>query len=570
MPINDKFQQKDLEYLRQQATQKFDKIRGTWIDIGEWVMPYRLRWLLSQTRGKRNNHHIVDITHILALRSFVAGFLEGNTSASRPWFAIVHPDPDVNGFTPNRMWLDFFTNRVLAGFAGSNYYNSAGQFYYDYGTFNTGAQYIEEKKTGGTHFHNLEPGAYKVLNNSRGEATTLVREFCLTVKNIVDRYAKKTNGHWDWSNISKRVRTMYENGDYYQEVDIVNVVMENPFFDLEQPITGSNRQWVSLHYEVGGLMGNYSPDARNYGTIDTNEEQKYLEINYSKRKPFVVGKAHSSGNFEYGEDGPSTIAINVIKSLNKKEIAKDVAIEKMINPAMQGSAHLNKSYVTTQSNKFIPLDPTSLVQGGLKPVHDINQGLGALVNDQADLRQTVNKAYYADFLLYLSLNPKTRTAEETRAIINEQQLVLGPNLQALNWSYNTPLVEFMMDYTLDNDPYLPPAPEGLQGQFLSIQFISTFAQAQKAADLPNIRQYVNEMMNLSQFSPGVLDKVNLDRLADLYEDRLFLPAGLNRDQSEVDQMRQQAQAQAQRNQMIQEQLPALADAAKNFSTAQKP
>ena len=85
MPINDKFQQKDLEYLRQQATQKFDKIRGTWIDIGEWVMPYRLRWLLSQTRGKRNNHHIVDITHILALRSFVAGFLEGNTSASRPW-----------------------------------------------------------------------------------------------------------------------------------------------------------------------------------------------------------------------------------------------------------------------------------------------------------------------------------------------------------------------------------------------------------------------------------------------------------------------------------------------------
>src|SRR5574338_165530 len=89
------------EFIRHQAKQKFDQVRSTWIQCGEWSMPYRISWLKNQTEGDRNNNHIVDPTHILALRSYVAGFLEGNTSATRPWFRVGTGDPDRNKFTPN-------------------------------------------------------------------------------------------------------------------------------------------------------------------------------------------------------------------------------------------------------------------------------------------------------------------------------------------------------------------------------------------------------------------------------------------------------------------------------------
>jgi hypothetical protein len=178
----------------------------------------------------------------------------------------------------------------------------------------------------------------------------------------------------------------------------------------------------------------------------------------------------------------------------------------------------------------------------------------------------VDKLYYADFLLFLSKNPKTRTATETNAILQEQQLVIGPNLQSLNWSYNVPVIEFVMDYVLFEGAWIQenPPPEALTEKALRPEFISPFAQAQKAADLPSIDRYIAMVMDVGQVNPRIFDKVNLDKLADLYEDRLFLPAGLNNPQAKVDAMREQAQMQAQQQQMLQEALPAVAGAAKDM------
>jgi hypothetical protein len=94
--------------------------------------------------------------------------------------------------------------------------------------------------------------------------------------------------------------------------------------------------------------------------------------------------------------------------------------------------------------------------------------------------------------------------------------------------------------------------------------ISTFAQAQRAADLPQINQYIDMLQRVGQLDPSVFQKANLDKLCDLYEDRLFLPAGLNRDQADVDAMRQQAQANMERQQMLTEALPSVAGAVKDL------
>lgn len=571
--MNYEYSKSDCEYLRVLAKQKFDKVRATWIDVGRWVLPHRVKWLESRSleNGQRNNQHIVDTTHIDSLRSFVAGFLEGNTSATRPWFRIQSNDEDKNMVPENHAWLDKYTRRCLNCLSSSNFYHSAGGFYYDYGTFNTGAHFIDEIR-GSLFFHNLVPGSYYVINNGFGEAVVLVREMQLTVKALVDTYGRKTpNGSWDWSNFSSNVRKLYEQGTYTQMIDIVQVVKENEHFDPEQPQLLMNKRWVNLTYELGGAGGTTYAEGMEDGLdssvnpMRSREQGVYLKKTATRRKPFIVGASDRNGNFEYGEKGPSTDALGAIKSLNKKAIGKDQALEQMLRPAVQGPANLRKSYITTAPNSYIPLDATSMKPGGgLRQVFEINPAIGAVIQDVSDLRQMVGKHYFADYLLYLTMNPKTRTAAETNAIVQEQQLIIGPNLQSLNFTYNIPVLEFVMSFVLDEDPFLPPPPDNLAGTFMKTDFISVFAQAQRAADLPAVDRYLAMIMNVGQIDPKIIQKANLDKIADIYEDRLYLPAGINVEQSKVDAQRQQDLAAAQRQQALTETMPALAKSAKDL------
>jgi hypothetical protein len=564
---------KECEFLRYQSKQKFDKVKSAMIDCGRWAAPWRTKWLQSQTEGERNNYHIVDPTHILALRSFVAGFLEGNTSATRPWYRWGTNDPDLNTTNENKIWLDKFTRRTLQVLNTSNFYHSAGQFYYDFGAVHTGAHYIDETPNG-PFFHNLIPGAYFSINDAYGEAVILVREFSMTVKALVDYYGvRKKSGGYDWSNFSSHVKKMYEDSNYTQLVEVVHVITRNKDFDPTRAQALTNRQWLSLTYEVGAA-GQYPADANasGTGTPDPFDEKRYLKIGASRRKPFIVGKSPSNGNFEWGETGPTLDALGLIKSLNKKAIGKDQALELMLRPPVQGPANLKKSYVSTAPNTFIPLDAQSIaMKGGLRSIYEVNPAIVHLNQDTMELRQMVDKIYYADYLLYLSRNPKTRTATETNAIVQEQQLIIGPNLQSLNWTYNTPVLEFIADYVLYEDPWVleNPPPKSLGDTFLRPEFISVFAQAQKAADLPSIDRYMGMIEQVGQLNPKIWDKVNIDRLADLYEDRLFLPAGLNNPQAQVEAKREEAQAQMMRQQMLAETLPAMAGAAKDLGLGSK-
>lgn len=558
------------EFLRSQAKRKFDKIRATWIDLLRWTMPHRATWLLSQTPGERKNYHIVDPTHVLAQRSFVAGFLEGNTSASRPWYRIATRDQERNDNYENKAWLQHFTSRTLAYLGSSNFYHAAGSFYYDYSSVNTGAHYFEVLKEGGFFVHTLVPGSYYVINNAYGEAAILIREFCLNVKAVVDSYGGvDKNGKADWSNLSAGVQKMYRDGNYTQMIEVCHIIQENPDYDVKNPDAPNNRRWLELTYELGnGEKGNFSDGNLVEGFDDWAKNDTYLKRFTTRRKPFVVGK--SSEDFEYGERGPTLDALGLIKSLNKKAIGKDRALEQILAPTLQGPASLRKSYVSTAPNSYIPLDGRSIAsKQKVESVYQINPAIGSLIQDVSDMRQQVDKIYFADYLLYLSKNPKTRTATETDAIVEEQQRIIGPNLQSLNFTYNLPVLDWIMDYVIHEDQYLLPPPPDLQGQSLKPEMISVFAQAQKAADLPSIDRYIGMIMNVAQIDPKVLDKANLDKLADLYEDRLYLPAGLNNPQSKVDAKREQAQADMKRQQALQETIPAMAKAAKDASSIQQ-
>jgi hypothetical protein len=236
---------------------------------------------------------------------------------------------------------------------------------------------------------------------------------------------------------------------------------------------------------------------------------------------------------------------------------------------MQGPASLKKSYQNSGNpGSYVPWGAQDAAQGGAKPLMQMNPAINTLNEDVADLRNMVRKMFYEDLMLFLSQNPKTRTAEEVRAVMAEQQLVIGPALQSLNYTLNTPLVEYLAAYAIEVDPYVGEPPAEIAGTQLKIVFISVFAQAQRSADLPGIDRYIAMVSNVGQLNPSIWDKANLDVLANLYDDRLYLPAGLNRSDAEVAQLRQQRQQQQAQQQQMLEAAPAMAKARKDEAQAQ--
>jgi len=554
------------ELIRSEADVYYNQVANTFKECTYWTIPHRLPFLTGEQHGKRNNNHIVDPTHILALRSGVAGFLEGNTSSTRSWFIYKHQDPTMDQIAPVRAWFDAFNRRCLYNSQASNLYHAMGEFYYEYLINNT-AVLFKEKRDNKMFFTSLPVGSYRLLSGLDGRADTLIYIRKMSVKNVVDGYGQyDENGAPIWDNFSGYVKEAYCANAYSEEIDVVTIIERNPEYNAKQIELGKNRAYISVTYEAPS--GQTSSKYRNNHLWETEVygANKFLKIGYFKNKPFLAAKT-SSGAYPYGERGPTLDAMGVIKSLNKNRINKDKALQQLTDPTFMGPANFRKSYLTTNPSGYVPMSNDDIGKGGIKPLFQMSPAVQHLIQDIQDERSIVSKLYYQDFLLYLSQNQKTRTAEEVRAVESEKQLVVGPNFQSLEWTGNKPLANMIAEFTLYDDPFMPPAPKELSGQTIEPTFISLFAQSQRSADLPNIQTFLNMIGAMAPINQQILLKLDTDVLADIYSDRLFLPYGLVRSKEDVDAMKAKMQADMQRQQQLQE-LQTKAGAAKDLGIQQ--
>ena len=165
---------KDCENLKRVCVEDFARIEDDWIEAGWYMSPAHIKFLLKRgKRIERENRHIVDLTHVIAHRSFTAGFMEGNTSSTRSWFLLAHSDEDLNTYEPVQAFIQKLGRRALANASASSLYYALSQAYGVYGIFNTACLYINELSTG-PHFTTLEVGTYYLLNDGLGTANALI------------------------------------------------------------------------------------------------------------------------------------------------------------------------------------------------------------------------------------------------------------------------------------------------------------------------------------------------------------------------------------------------------------
>jgi hypothetical protein len=550
------------ETVRSQLELERSSFATHWRDLGEYILPRRPRFNTSDTnRGDRRNQKIIDSTATLAARTLRSGMMSGVTSPARPWFRLSPQDTGLEEVGHVKDWLYFVSQRMSTIFTKSNLYNCLPIVYGDIGVFGTGAMSIEEDMDSVIRCYPFAIGSYSISNNDRLKVDTFFRDFRLTVRQIVEKFAQlKDSGRIDWSNCSSFVRDAWDRGQYETWVDLRHTIRPNEEYDPRKALS-KFKKYQSVYYEVGtrGQSGG------GQFVTDGIDQDKFLSEKGYDYFPILCPRWEVTGEDAYGTSCPGMDALGDIKQLQLGEKRAAQAIEKMVNPPMTGPASLRN-----QKASILPGDITYVDvregQQGYRPAHEVNLRLGELENKQQQIRGRIQRAFYEDLFLMLAESDRREiTAREVEERHEEKLLALGPVLEQLNQDLLDPLIDNTFQIML-RQRMIPPPPKELQGMPLRIEYISIMAQAQKLIGIAGIERFHGFIAQAAQVEPSVKDKVNYDQMADIYGDMTSLPPGIVRTDEEVQAVRQQ-QAQAVQAQQQSEAVAQGAQAAKNLSQA---
>lgn len=491
-----------------------------WQELSTYLLPRSGRFFVQdRDKGWRRHNNIYDNTGTRALRVLGAGMMAGATSPARPWFRLSTSDPGLAEYHPVKLWLDDVTQLMQRVFQKSNTYRALHGMYEELGCFGTAASIVLPDYNNVIHHYPLTAGEYCISTDWQGNVCTLYREFERPVSEVIKEFGYK--------NCSQTVRSMYDRGNLDQWIRIIHAIEPRADRDVTKK-DNKNMPWLSCYFEVGG-----NPD-------------NYLRESGFESFPCLVPRWATAGGDIYG-NSPGMEALGDIKQLQHEQLRKAQGIDYKARPPLQAPTSLKNREVDMLPGGVTYYDAAS-PQGGIKSLFEVNLDLSHLLADIQDCRERIRGAFYADLFLMLANATDTRmTATEVAERHEEKLLMLGPVLERLHNELLSPLIEGTFERMLKAG-ILPPAPPELQGQEISVEFISMLAQAQRAVGANSVDRFVGNLGAIAQFKPEILDKFDADRWAEAYSDMLGVDPNLivaNDQVAIIRQQRAQAAQQAQ-------------------------
>jgi hypothetical protein len=498
---------------------------ASWRELADYIAPRRVRFTTTdRNRGERRDQFIIDSTARFSARTLASGLHSGLTSPARPWFKLTTPDPDLAESPDVKIWLHTVTDRLRVFLAGSNVYNMLPILYGDMGTFGSSAMAIVEDPKTLVRCYAYPLGSWATGLDARQRTTTFVREFQLTVRQIVEMFARQGR-EIDWSVTSTTVRNLWDRGDYEASVDVCWTVMPNE--DARPHGFARHLPWISTYCEIG-------QEAR-----DT-----MLQVSGFHEFPVVAPRWDVTGEDTYGTDCPGMTAIGDVKQLQIMERRKGQAIAKQINPPLQAPETMR-----SQKPSVFPGDVSyvDLQHGkdGFRAIYEVELNLANFVADQNLTRQRIQRAYFEDLFLMLAQSQQVQpiTAAEVAARQEEKLIVLGPVLERTNDELLSPLID--RTYAIAaRAGLLPEPPDALDGVELKIEYTSILAEAMKLVGVAGLDRFVSTIGAIAQTYPEVRHKIKPFQLVNDYADMLGVdPRILQTDEDATAAAQAEAQAQ---------------------------
>lgn len=499
-----------------------------WRNLSDFILPRRSRFFVSdRNKGDRRNQRIIDSTATQAARTLQSGMHSGITSPARPWFRLSTRDPKLAKFGPVKSWLHQATQAMYTILAQSNVYNALPLIYGDMGVFGTSAMSAMDDGPDFLRCYPYPIGSYALGISKRQIVDTCIRDYQMTVRQLVDEFGE--------ANVSQTVKTMYDRGDYEQAVDVCWVVMPNPDAD-ENMLESKYLPFSSCWFEVG------------------RDDGKILRESGFNEFPILAPRWAITAEDYYGTDSPGMVCLGDVRQLQVMQKKKGQAVEKIINPPVQGPSGLRNQKVSLLPGDITYLDVASQQQG-LRSVYDVRIDISHLREDIGDTRFQINSAFFVQLFLMLATSDSQNTQKTAREIQErheEKLLMLGPVLERTNDELLNPMIDRVFAM-MSRGGLLPPAPEEIQGENLKVEYISLMAQAQKLVGLVGVDRFLASTVPLAEVYPLVRYKIRAEELVNEYAEL----TGINPDlvvpddeaMAAYDADRQAAKAQQQAEQM---------------------
>lgn len=548
--------------IRHKLNERIGQMRGefaTWrphlMELAQHMAPRRARWTLQDyNRGDKINGTIINNTPLLAARVLASGFMAAVTSPMREWFRLTTPDPELMNFGPVKRYLHVVEERIRWAMAMGNFYQGlADGIYPDLGIFGFSCAILEAdpKRIMRTSVKPL--GEYYLSANSRGEIDTVTSELPMTVRQLVGEFAVREGNAQlplDWSGISKRVKALWDQGQYGAVIKVVHSI---------QP---------SMEFEAG-LLGPGGMPVASVWMEEGCEEDKLLRVGGFEEFPALCPRWSVRGNETYGRS-PGMDCLGDAKQLQHHERRLATLIDLAAKPPMVADEAMRGQRVS-----LVPGDVMYSPRGqgeAYRPAIVVDpRAIAELLQHIERAESRIEEGMFAHLFTRILTDPRAQraTATEIEEMSNEVASMVGPALERLNGELLRPGVDRHFN-ELERRGFLPPPPEELQGIDVKPEFMSSMHQAQKAIGLQPVRVFVGELSALAAtLGPSVLDKVAGDKVVDELVNVTGIKPDLVLGDDEVRKIRSVRAAREQAMQQGQEMLAA-AKGARDLGTTPAP
>lgn len=539
-----------LDILRGELAYERHRYESRWQDLGTYILPnrYRRSFEDNESGSKIDYSKIIDPSATRAVRTAMAGMVSGGTNPASEWFRLTTPDPKLTKAKPVKSWLYDLTAQMNNIFLKSNIYQVLPLNYADAFTFGTACMLIEQHPTRVIHAYSFPCGSYWLGRDREGHINTFMREFQMTVWQLVNTfgdYDPKT-GRAMWERFSPTIKSLWDNSQYHQRIDIRHCVYPNMDYDPDS-IEPKHKKYSSDYYEIGNAVksGRYSTSA--------GFEDRFLRESGYDHFPVLAPRWQVVGEDVYGVDQPGEVALGDIKQLQTMIKNKARGVELKMRPPLVADERLK-----TASVGVIPGHITWITEADgvpkVRSAYDVNFDLNHITMDIQDIRGSIRSTMLEDLFRFMeSLRASGRTQITAREIDQhsaEQLSILGPFLHQLDQDQNKPLIETTFRHMADLGLLPPNPPPELQGVDLKIEYISILHQAQKAIRMSGLERYLSFTQSLTQTWPDVRHKVDTDEALEHYADMTGVPPKVVRSEDEVEEIKAaEAELAAQQQQM---------------------
>lgn len=521
MPDESKKQR--LYRLGAQLKQERDSFDAHYRELGEYYFPRRTRFFdQDRNRGDKRNQKIINCTGPLAARTLRSGMMAGITSPARPWRRLTTPDPDLAEFGRVKQWLDVVNRRMTTLSLRSNLFNALPTMYGDAGVFATAAMGVDDDDDDLMRFYTFPVGSYWLATDARGVTNTFMREFQMTVRQLVEKFGNLEAGpDRRWANFSLTVQQAWDLGNYETPISVVWIVAPNPDYRSDR-LEAKYKRFTSCYFEqgAGGMTG-----LSALADLTSLSDDRFLRESGYDRFPILAPRWDVTGEDTYGTACPGMDGLGDVKEVQLLEKRKSRALEKQLNPPLKGPTSLRTQKASLLAGDITYVDERE-GQGGLKPIHETTMSIKDVTADIKEKEHRIQRVFYEDLFLMLAQSDRREiTAREIDERHEEKLLALGQVLERMNDELLDPLTDIQFDKMLAAG-LIPPAPDELRGMDLKVEYISIMAQAQKLVGAAGTERFVSFVGNMAGAFPQVLKKVNAFQVVDEYADMMGVSAKL--------------------------------------------